>query len=177
MDYETKPLSRAAIRNIASYMRRVFGVYSDNEPFPVLYALEKLPDLFKGTTYKVVEDDKLPGNIYACCYFNPEGGFVIEIKETVYNGAYYNNNGAFLCFICHEICHVILFYLGYTPISAKSFDNITDIPPYKSVEWQAKALCGEITIPFDATAGMSAKEIVAKYNVSLQSARYRTKQK
>ena len=39
------------------------------------------------------------------------------------------------------------------------------IPPYRSVEWQAKALCGEITIPYEATIGMTAKEIMAKYNV------------
>ena len=176
MDYETKPLSRDAIRKMSVYVRRIFKVKND-DPFPVLYALEKLPDLFNGSGARVVEDDELPGNVFAWCYPKPEGGFMIEIKQTVYDGAYKDKNGAFLCFICHEICHVILFYLGYTPISARSFENIDDIPPYRSVEWQAKALCGELTIPFDATVGMSAKEIAEKYNVSMQSARYRTKQK
>lgn len=149
MDYETKPLSRAAIRRMAVFVRRIFNVESDSKPFPVLEALERLPDLFKGTEYRVVEDNELPGNVFAWCYPKPEGGFIIEIKETVYLGAYNDNNGAFLCFICHEICHIILFYLGYTPISARSFDNVTDIPSFKSVEWQAKALCGEVTIPYN----------------------------
>lgn len=40
----------------------------------------------------------------------------------------------------------------------------------------AKALCGEVTIPYDATKGMKAKEIVTKYHVTEASAKYRRKQ-
>ena len=50
------------------------------------------------------------------------------------------------------------------------------ILPYRSVEWQAKALCREITIPYDATIGMKAKNIMAKYNVTKASAKYRFRQ-
>lgn len=156
-------------------MRKIFGCKSDLEPFPVLHALEKMPDFFPKTEVQIVEDNELPARVFAWCFPKSGGGYVIQIKETVYQGAYENENGAFLCFICHEICHVVLFHFGYTPISTAGEKGNT-IPAYCSTEWQAKALCGEVMIPYEATAGMSAKEIVRQYKVSLQSAEYRVKQ-
>lgn len=122
MDYMTKPISRSTIRNLCKYIRQIFQL-SPDEPFPVLKILDKLCVLFEGTDYQIVEDNYLPANVFACCYQKADGGFMIEIKETVYKGAYEDNNGAFLCFICHEICHIILFYLGYTPISTRAICN------------------------------------------------------
>ena len=176
MDYMTKPLSRTAIRNLSKHIRRIFDLNSD-EPFPVLHILEKVCFVCDGTEYEILEDHELPANVFAWCYPKPDGGLKIEIKQTVYDGAYNDSNGAFLCFICHEICHVILFYLGYTPISSRTLKKDEQIPAFRSVEWQAKALCGELTIPFEATVGMSAKEIVDKYHVSMLSAKYRAKQR
>ena len=175
MDYMTKPLSRITIRQISKYVRRIFGL-NESEPFPVLEILERTCIIFEGTEFFVREDDELPADVFAWCYPKPEGGFMIEIKQTVYDGAYYHCNRAFLCFICHEICHVILFYLGYTPISTRTLAKDEEIPAYCSVEWQAKALCGELTIPYDATVGMKAKAIMEKYPVTEASAKYRVKQ-
>ena len=50
------------------------------------------------------------------------------------------------------------------------------IPAYCSVAWQSKALCGELTIPYQATIGMKAKAIMEKYPVTEASAKYRVKQ-
>ena len=175
MDYITKPTSRLMLRRFSKIVRTIFGCNSDNEPFPVLQSLEMLPDVVKNSSYEIVEDNVLPAKVFAHCYPKPDGGFVIQIKETVYNGACYDNNYAFLCFICHEICHVILFWIGYTPVSTRAFGD-TDIEPYRSVEWQAKALTGEVMIPYEATIGMKAKAIVEKYHVTEASAKYRVKQ-
>ena len=54
----------------------------------------------------------------------------------------------------------------------RSFSN-GFIKPYESVEWQAKALCGEIMMPYYATANMTVDEIVDIYAVSEASARKR----
>jgi hypothetical protein len=175
MDYITKATSRATLRQFSKIVRAVFGCKSDNEPFPVLQALERLPDVVDGTNYEIVKDNVLPANVFAQCYPKPTGGFVIQIKETVYNGACYDENYAFLCFICHEICHILLFCIGFTPISTRAFGDM-EIEPYRSVEWQAKALTGEVMIPYEASTGMKSKEIVAKYHVTKQSADYRVKQ-
>lgn len=176
MDYETKPISRIDLRNIAKYVRKAFKCKSDAETFPVLYALEAIPDLFPNSNVNIIDDTELPANVFACCCPKPNGGFTILIKQSVYDGACYDNNSAFLCFICHEICHIVLFYIGFTPISNMAIDKNNNIPAYRSVEWQAKALCGEVMIPYEATMGMKAKEIAKQYNVTKASAKYRVQQ-
>lgn len=172
MDYITKPTTREDIRNFSKIFRIIFGVEDDNAPFPVLNALEKMPDIFKGSNYIIVEDGDLPTNVPARCLLNEFGNFTLEIKESIYKGAYENQVGAYLGFICHEICHVFLYKIGFTPIIERSFGN-NKIPSYESVEWQAKALCGEVMMPYNATADMSCEEIMNVYHVSKGSARYR----
>lgn len=174
MDYITKPTSRKELRKFSKVFRFLFGVTDDNSPFPVLNALEILPDVFKGTTLSIVEDNDLLPNVPARCFPDEYGNFTIEIKETVYKGAFEKQIGAYLDFICHEICHIFLFKIGFTPVVERSFGN-NEIPPCKSVEWQAKALCGEVMMPYYATAKMTCQEIITKYHVSKASANYRKK--
>lgn len=164
MDYETKPTSRKRLRLYAKYLRELFDVPIGG-PFPVLEILEKLPDIFEDSGYQIVDDEKLSPKTMAQCTPNEKNGFTIEIKESVYKGAYEKQSGAFLGFICHEICHVFLFEIGYTPIYTRRFAD-GEIPAYCSVEWQAKALCGEVMIPYEESIGMKPKEIVEKYHVS-----------
>ncbi len=56
MDYITKPLSRITIRKFSKIVRKIFGCKSDDEPFPVLEALEMLPDIVENTNkeYEIV---------------------------------------------------------------------------------------------------------------------------
>ena len=173
MDYETKPTSRRDLRSFAVYVRKLFDV-PEGGPFPVLEALEKLPDVFEGSGYQIVEDKKLPPQTMAQCTPNNAGGFTIEIKESVYAGAYENQVGAFLGFICHEICHVFLFKIGFTPVYTRSFAD-GELPAYRSVEWQAKALCAEVMLPYEETRGMKPKELMDTYHVSKAFATKRRK--
>ena len=166
MDYRTKPTSRKRIRSYAKYLRKIFGVPMTG-PMPVLEILDKISDVFDGSNYEIVEDDELPARTMAQCSENEYGGYTIQIKESVYEGAYQDKKGAGACrgYIFHEICHVFLFYIGYKPIYAYSLKD-DSIPAFCSVEWQAKALCGETMIPFEESIGMTKSEIVEKYNVS-----------
>jgi hypothetical protein len=173
MDYQTKPTSRSDLRKYARLLRQLFGV-SQTGAFPVLEVLERVPDVFEGCNFVVVEDSRLPPRTMAQCAPNGNGGFTIEIKETVYRGAYENQRGALLGFICHEICHVFLFAIGFTPIYARSFED-NELPAYCSVEWQAKALCAEVMIPYEESCGMSAPQIEEKYVVSKAFAKNRRK--
>ena len=109
----------------------------------------------------------------AQCTPNNAGGMTIEIKQSVYEGAYKRNIGAFRGFICHELCHLFLFSIGFTPIYARSFAD-GEVPPYRSVEWQAKALCGEVMIPYAETRGMRVKAIQENYQVSEAFAKHRS---
>ena len=55
MDYETKPTSRKDLRRYAGILRRLFGVPASGA-FPVLEVLDKIPDVFEGSNYVIVED-------------------------------------------------------------------------------------------------------------------------
>jgi hypothetical protein len=134
MDYQTKPTSRKDLRRYSRYLRTLFDI-PQSGAFPVLAVLDRISDVFEGSNYCVVEDERLPAKTMARCYPNANGGMTIKIKESVYAGAYENGVGALLGFICHEICHVFLFYIGFTPVINRSFENGI-LPAYCSVEWQ-----------------------------------------
>lgn len=120
------------MRLLSILFRSLFGVY-DNKEFPVLWALERIGYVFKDTIVAIIEDNELPYNVPAQCILDENGNFTIEIKNSVYCGAREKNIGAYLGFICHEMCHVFLYKIGYTPIFNREFGN-TEIPAYCSVE-------------------------------------------
>lgn len=154
-------------------MRQIFGVSKDGV-FPVVYCLDQLSDVFPDCNYEIVEDVKMPSTTMARCYQNERCGFTIEIKESIYQGAYEYQTGAFMGFICHELCHVFLFKIGFIPIYERSFSE-NKLPPYCSVEWQAKALCAEVMIPFNESRGMLQDELIERYHVSKAFAEHRRK--
>lgn len=164
MDYKTKPTSRRDLRKYSKLLRKLFDVPYTGA-FPVLQVLDRISDKLPNCGYLIVEDDILPPKTMAQCSPNGDGGFTIEIKQSVYDGAYKHETGAFLGFICHEICHVFLFSIGFTPLFERSF-NDNELPSYCSVEWQAKALCAEVMIPYEETIGMKTADIESIYKVS-----------
>ena len=76
--------------------------------------------------------------------------------------------------IMHEIAHAFLCLIGFTPILDRQFKN-NSLRAYESMEWQAKALAGEVLIDYDLTKGMSAFELFFKCGVSEESAFNRIK--
>ncbi len=170
MDYLTKPVSRKELREFAIVFRKLFGIPLSGK-VPVLDVLERFHVIFPGSFYRVVEDSELPATMPARCNVLGNGKFEIEIRQTTYDGAY-KNIGAYRDHIIHEICHAFLYTLGYTPIMQRSFEN-GEIVNYRSSEWQAKALCGEVMIPYEETVLLSASVIATEYGVSPAQARYR----
>ena len=164
MDYKTKPTSRRDLRRYAEYFRKLFDV-PPNGPFPVLLALDKIRDIFQGCDYIILDDSHFSPRTMARCVPNAEGGFTIEIKDSIYRGAHKKKIGAYLGFICHEICHIFLFKIGFTPVYERTFEE-NELPPYVSVEWQTKALCGEVMIPYEESRGMTIADIQSIYHVS-----------
>ena len=171
MDYKTKPMSRKVVRFLSQILREIFDVDLSG-PFPILDVIEQLPDKFENTNFEIVDDDKLPVNNPARCFQNAAGGFTIQIKESVYKGAYKNQTGAYRDHITHELCHVFLYNIGFTPIMDRSYDD-KELKAFESVEWQAKALCGEVMMPYEETKGLSTYEIMNIYGVSEAQACYR----
>lgn len=180
MDYESRlSLSRIQVREISKFARRMLKIKTVK--FPVLKALEKLIDKFPNNLYYcILLDDEFETNVMA--ELVPEGNdvYCIKIRETVYEKAV-NGDRASLGFICHEMCHFILIhifeagpvlYKGENGLAyARSFKD-KELPRYKSMEWQAMALCGEIMIPYERCKDYSFKQIVSRTDSSDEQTKY-----
>ena len=171
MDYETKPTSRSELRHCAKFFRAICGFTAD-EPIDPIALLDKLPDLdgFEDVRYEIVYNDTLPGNVPAQCEMT-EDGYLIQIKDSVYSGAYEKGTGGHRMHIMHEIMHVFADKLGFKPIFTRRLTK--NIPPYRRLEWVVMALAGEVMMPYEATTGMTVKELKAAYGVSDAAAKKR----
>lgn len=169
MDYITKATSRNELRTIAKTLRDEWQLPSTG-PLPVLEILERVPIILKNCSVEIVEDAELPPSVPAQCEMDAKGHFTIKIKETIYDGAC-RNVGGYRMHIMHEICHLVLYKLGFTPIFERRHKD--SIPVYCTVEWQVKALCGELMMPYEESKCMNAEEIATYYGVSRKAANYR----
>lgn len=175
MDGITHPTSRPFLRDVANKFRERFhqtGLYVN-----VLSLVEVFPVYFPKCVIAVVPDDEMeedtPTTIEENLLDETEK-YTIRIKESVYERAC-NGSGGDRMHIIHEMAHYILIEeYGFRPLTARSYGNI--VVRYKpcSMEWQAKALAGEIMMPYEMTKGMTVCEISKKCGVSNEAATKRT---
>lgn len=180
MDYESRrSLSRIQIREMSKFIRKILRIKTIK--FFVLKALEKLIDKFPNNLYyRILRDDEFETNVMAELIEEGNDVYCINIRETIYEKAV-KGDRASLGFICHEMCHFILIhifdagpvlYMNESGLTyAKRFKN-KELPLYKSMEWQAMALCGEIMIPYEKCENYSFKQIVNKTCSSDEQTRY-----
>lgn len=173
MDYETRVTSRKEVRSYAPLFRHMFGL-PQTGPINPLLLLDKLQYVYKNVDYEIVDQSELPQNVPARCIPLNFGGFLIEISEKVFDGAYERNVGGYRTHILHEIMHPFADMLGYKPIMNRAFKN-NKIPAYKSLEWVIKAMTGEVMMPYDETKGLTINELMEKYGVSEAAAKERIK--
>ncbi len=171
MDYLTKPVTRSQLRELSQIFRQMFSVPLTGR-FPVLDVLERFHEKFPGSYYVIIEDEDMPATIPARCKVLENGAFEIQLRRSTYDGAYKHQAGAFRDHIVHEMSHAFLYSIGFTPTMERRFKN-GRICCYCSSEWQAKALCGEIMMPYEETKGLSSHEIAENYGVSQAQAKYR----
>ena len=173
MDYEIKPTNRKELRLLSKLFRSICG-FSENESVDPVVLLDRLPDLegFGDVRYEIVYNNNLPGNVPAQCS-QCEDGYLIQIKESVYTGASERKVGGSRMHIMHEIMHVFLDKLGFSPIFSRQLTKET--PPYCRLEWAVMAIAGEVMMPYEATQGMTEKELVENFGVSKAAAQKRLK--
>ena len=171
MDYETKPTNRYELRLYAALFRSICG-FSQDEPIDPVALLDRLPELegLEDVRYEVVYNDALPGNVPAQCE-KSDDGYLIQIKESVYKGAYERKTGGHRMHIIHEIMHPFVDKLGFKPIFSRRLTKET--PVYRRLEWIVMALAGEIMMPYESTEGKTAEEIMRIYGVSERAAKKR----
>ena len=180
MDYEAiRGLSRLQIRKLSVIIRKMLKIRTIK--FPVLKVIDRLEVLYPDNFYYVSEEDCLfEKGVPAYLEPETENMYCMHIRQSVYDGAL-KGRGDCLGFINHEIAHFCLIYLcGIGPKSYRFGNSIIyaretkwrKIEPCKSMEWQAKALCGELIIPFEKCKDMSFPEVVVRTNSSMEQAAY-----
>ena len=173
MDYETRPTSRAQVRLYANVFRKIFGL-SQSGPVNPLTLLDKVNQVYYDVQYEVVEKEELPANVPARCIMTDDGGFIIQIADYVYEGAYERNTGGYRMHIMHEIIHPYVYKIGFTPIYNRTVEN-KKIPAFKSVEWIVKAMAGEVMMPYEETKDLDIPKLIEIYGVSVDAAMKRKK--
>lgn len=171
MDYATRPTSRAEVRLYATAFRKAFGLPFTG-PVDPLSLLDKVSEAYGNVDYEIVEESELPKNVPARCVPLEQGGFMIQISEIVFEGAYERNTGGYRAHILHEIMHPFADEMGFKPIMNRVFKN-RKIPPYMSLEWVVKAMTGEVMMPYEETKGLNERELMEKYGVSWEAAHHR----
>ena len=173
MDYETKPAQRKELRLYAKLFRSICGLNSD-EPVDPVSLLDRLRDMegFGDVRYEVLYNNNLPGNVPAQCT-KDEDGYLIQIKDSVYTGAYEKKIGGHRMHIMHEIMHVFADKIGFQPIFTRKLTKET--PCYCKLEWIVMALAGEVMMPYEATKNMNVTELIKNYGVSKAAAEKRLK--
>ena len=161
MPYRVPAQTRKALRELALLVRRHFA--KDDEPFPVLRVVENIQWFDSQWHFEVAGREEFAPNEHGATIPSEK---VIKIREDIYVGAS-NGRGRDRMTVAHELGHFLLHEESVVLCQIRG-----KIPAYKDPEWQAKCFAGELLIPFPAIAGMSAEEIVAKYGVSKEAARY-----
>lgn len=180
MDYETSIiLNREQIRLISKLFRRMFKIRTIL--FPVMKILERLVIKFDKNLYYVVEEDEMfKKNVMAALVPEENDFYCIRIRQSVYDKALAGDRAS-LGYICHEMCHFFLIHvMGVGPKLYVAADNLVyartiddnNTPAYKSMEWQAKALCGEVMIPYERCQNYSLTDLIEKTSSSTQQAKY-----
>jgi hypothetical protein len=75
--------------------------------------------------------------------------------------------------IMHEIMHPFADKIGFKPIFSRRLTKET--PCYRRLEWIVMALAGEVMMPYEATNGMSSKDLMNNFGVSKATAEKRLK--
>ncbi len=167
IDYKTKPISRKTLREFSKIIRNDLNIKSLKIPIEDL--MNKVSSKYDAT-FLIEEDDEFEEGV--ACYLN----FVnkkasIHIRNSVYENACCGDHKS-IGFIIHEICHFYLIKIfRYYPIDSKRYASRV-LDNYESMEWQAKALCGEFMIPFEVFKDKTIEEIVRETDSSFSQASY-----
>lgn len=125
--------------------------------------------------YEVNEDEYFEEHVQAYCEpINSDyDECCMHIRESVYNKAL-KEDGSALGIITHELCHFyLIFVFGIKPDLKYDYESGKEtIPAYLSIEWQAKALCGELMIPYEKCKNKTLNQIVYITKTSKMQAKY-----
>lgn len=167
--FRVPPLSRKDIEKRARSIRKMLGL--EQEPyFNIVHLLEwvlPLPEINEDFSFLPVGDDELGSN-FALAY--PDKDLILA-RESVYRNAC-NGMGRDRLVLAHETGHLFL-HKGISPVYAKN--NVDDLKPYESSEWQATVFGAELLAPCYLIRNWTAQQVAERCKISFDAAKMQLK--
>lgn len=161
--YRVSPLSRAEIRRLAHYLRRITNTEKDVY-LDIMKVLElDMPRLIDGFEFEVVSEEKLQNE----CGITIPAQRKIILNEWIYNAAHAGDGYARFS-AAHELGHLLIH--DQNAISMCRLRK-GGIKTYEDPEWQADAFAGEFLMYYPLVNGMTPLEIEINCGVSKSAAR------
>lgn len=167
--YEASPLSRANIRSLTNFIRKIVGLENERY-FPIREFLEFLmPKIDEDFVLEVLTKHEMGSNHGLAL---PEEK-IIRLREDVYDGAIAGKPRDRLT-MAHEIGHYFLHTKERISF-ARNRGGSGELPAYRDPEWQANAFAGELLAPPHIIRNMSVTEVMHYCGVSQDAARKQLK--
>lgn len=140
MCFEVNPLSRKTLVGVATRLRAILRI--EKPFFPILEVVEFVfPRTWPDFCFTVREIGEM-GRNHGLTLFQPRE---IRLRVDVYEGVE-QGKGRDRMTLAHEVGHLLLHE---DPGLARVPKNVTEIPPYRSSEWQANAFAGSLLMPVE----------------------------
>lgn len=156
---KTNPLSVKDISNIATSIRKQYGIAKD-QAFPILEILKQLfYDNYLSIQLLADDDSYLDKNTPAV--YNANDNF-IYLKESVIKeveSGNYRSNFTLAYEFFHYLQHQVL---GFT------FEEVEDIKTYEDLEWQANCFAGELLLPDEYLNNEDNDYLAEHFQVSME---------
>lgn len=159
-----QPLSRADIREMARFIRKVAGQENDL-CFDIVKFLDVILPKIDPDFNLIIEEESAMGECHGLTY--PDRN-EIHIRRDVYERAC-EGYGRDRLTMAHELFHLLQH--EKRNISYARVNGDVEIERFRDPEWQASAFGGELLVPWHLTKGMNAMEIAQQCKVSYAAAR------
>ncbi len=165
--YQVPSMSRKQIRNVAKNIRRInkemCGV--DDPYFPIVQFLDVTLTKHVDDFMLEVLDEYEMGDAHGMTYPDEH---LIQVRSDVFERAY-RSQGRDRMTLAHELGHYVL----HADIGMARMAQVSSIKPYRSSEWQASALAGELLISAEYINQCSSpREAALKFGVTIEAATY-----
>lgn len=165
--FEVPPCSRLDLLLYADVIHSAVG-YDGSTAFPIVPFMENiLPQVYPDASFEIVPAGSL-GDRYGETF--PADHF-IRLPEDIYDAATAGEGFARMT-VAHEVSH--LLWHEKVPISLARRRAGSELPAYRTSEWQANALAGALLMPIRQIVSMDPYEVEKKYLVSASAALVQT---
>lgn len=165
--YQVPAMSRKQIRSVANNIRKINKEMTGQDApfFPIIEFLDvTLTKHFDDFVLEVVDQYHM-GDAHGMSYPDEH---LIQVRSDVYEQAC-RNHGRDRMTLAHELGHYVL----HSNMGLARMTSAVSIKPYRSSEWQASALAGELLISAEHIGDCgSPSEMALKFGVTIEAAIY-----